>query len=126
MQHLGKVYHSKEGNFVSVVSQNQKKCPYFKNEKLSLRKSDIVYLDKTALYVQLIKLESRGECKYYNSIKVIYQILDDSIEREMESRKCFNDIKTSISKVVECFGGKENIPKNCMRRNEESFANYAY
>ena len=97
-----------------VIASN-KQSKFNKNGKPPLIKSNTVYIDKTTLYVHLIKLESSDQENNNKSIRMIYQILDDCIEREMESRKCFNDIKTSISKVIVCFGGKENIPDNSMR-----------
>lgn len=126
MEHLGKVYHSKKSNTVTVVNSKGRECPQLKSKRILGRKTSTVYIDKTALYIQLIKLEASGECKYDNRIKVIYKILDDSIDKEMASRKCFNDIRTSISNVIECFGGKENIPPNSIRWGEKPITCLAY
>jgi len=119
MKKLGEKCYWKKRTSLGVFNLSEKQCNSIKYGKPQLKKCNIVYIDKTTLYVHLIKLESSDQRDNNKRIRMIYEILDDSIEREMESRKCFNDIRISISKVIECFGGKENVPGSSIRMDRK-------
>ncbi len=118
---INKVEEHKSKPILKMIDSHEKRyfrCVRKKSEN-SIPLDRFVYIDRIKLQSQLLKMESIRSKDCTSAINKIYEIFNDTIDREKEKRRFFSDIRVKYGDLVTCFGDSKKVPMKYVKLNLE-------